>query len=161
MKTFDRKDIFTIANVEDAKEYVGKLGYPSNSLSKLKQLVNNFSPYSLDKIEIDNDKPFFYRHNNFLFFLPADKVIEIEEKKWRAFKNLDDLKTYANKSVGSILVYRQKNKDQTMRTSVITDYIFTADCIFIGNKVFFFETLFDEYELLNEHGIWQPFGVEE
>lgn len=79
MKTFDRKDVYSVLNAEEAKKYVGKLGYPSNSLNKLKTLINNFAPYSLDKIELDNDKPFFYRKDGFLFFLPVDKVKEVEE----------------------------------------------------------------------------------
>ena len=79
MKTFDKKDVYTCVTAEEAKKYVGELGYPSNSLNKLKTLINNFAPYSLDKIELDNDKPFFYRDDGFLFFLPADKVKEVEE----------------------------------------------------------------------------------
>lgn len=159
MKTFDRKDIFTIATAEDAKKYVGKLGYPSNSLNKLKTLINNFAPYSLDKIDLDNDKPFFYREDGFLFFLPADKVKEVkEEKKWRAFEDHNEFKAWVGKNVG-----------ETIRTREISSKYDTEDLITrlsdkticLASTYYTYDELFNQFEWLNPRNEWQPFGVEE
>lgn len=160
MKTFDKKDIFTCVTADEAIAYIGNNGYFANSLSGFNH-IDCFAPYSLDEVQIGTDKPFVYKKESYALFLPANKIKDVEEKKWRVFKNLDDLKNYTNKSVGSVLVYRQKNKDNTMKTSMITNYVFDTNCISLGNLPFSFETLFDEYEWLNEKGIWQPFGVEE
>ena len=79
-KTFDKKDVFTCVNAEDAKAYIGGLGYFANTLNGFKN-IQYFAPYSLDDIQVGRDKPFFYRKDSFALFLPADKVKEVEEVK--------------------------------------------------------------------------------
>jgi hypothetical protein len=159
---FDKKDVFSWSNCEDAKKYIGKEGYFSNYC--LNNLVEWYRE-SLHEINLSTGgriTNLFITNEgeSFGLFIPLDKVKK-PENKWRAFKDLDDLKTYANKSVGCIVVYRKKDNDKTMATAVITNYIFSTNCICIGNRPFLFKTLFQEYELLNEHAIWQPFGVQE
>lgn len=166
MKIFDKKDVYTCVTAEEAKKYVGKLGYPSNSLNKLKTLINNFAPYSLDKIDLDNDKPFFYREDGFLFFLPADKVKEVEEKKWRAFKDIEEFKKETGLGLLSIVRYRYINEKPRIITTtgfgVITDFSTCCDTsyITIGGTSYNLDELFN-YEYLDRHSNWQPFGVKD
>lgn len=165
MKTFDRKDIFTIANVEDARKYVGKLGYPSNSLNKLKTLINNFAPYSLDKIDLDNDKPFFYRDDCFLYFIPADKVKEVEtHKKWRPFKNIDEFLQKTKIAVGTVIHVEVSPKLLDWRDRYHLALLgYTADSLIFPSPLneISFQTLFNEVQLIENDGTLQPFGIEE
>lgn len=160
MRTFDRKDIFTIATAKDAKEYVGKLGYPSNSLSKLKTLVNNFAPYSLDRIDLDNDKPFFYRDDCFLYFLPADKVIE--DKKWRPFKNIDEFLQKTKISIGTVIHVEISPDILEWRSRYHLALLgYTTDSLIFPSPLneISFQKLFNGVQLIEDDGTLQPFGM--
>ena len=160
MKTFDKKDVYTCVTAEEAKKYVGELGYPSNSLNKLKTLINNFAPYSLDKIDLDNDKPFFYREDGFLFFLPADKVKEVEEKKYRPFTDIEEfLKLY---KVGQVVHIRPTDDRVEEETLIIALFPTCTNCVCFGSMLnaISLEDLFECYEI-KLNGKWQPFGVAE
>lgn len=82
MKTFDKKDVYSWSNAEDAKKYIGKEGYFSNNFSALKIKVRNCDELTVLK-NIDSygiccfntDEHF----EGFGLFLPADKVKEVEE----------------------------------------------------------------------------------
>lgn len=68
MKEFDRKDVYSVLNAEDASQYVGKKGYFAHTLSSLKDKVykNILSP--LDDVNQLNDYPFITDEECYLFF---------------------------------------------------------------------------------------------
>ena len=79
MKTFDKKDVFTCLNAEDAKVYIGKEGYLADSLYNLRNAIqDNENTFELETI---NDDSYYGRFrscdSDYMLFLPADKVKEV------------------------------------------------------------------------------------
>lgn len=99
MKKFDIKDVFSWSNAEDAKQYIGKQCYFADSLMYLKNIVNKDEKYILKDV-FDNEKNIVQRvfcdvDSDFWgLCLPAEKVIEIKEKKYRPFKSVDEFMSH-------------------------------------------------------------------
>lgn len=167
MKKFDIKDVFSWSNAEDAKQYIGKQGYFADNLNDLQECVsnNNFKTlFSLDlDPETDVDSIFSITESDYYYalFLPADKVKEVEEKKWRAFT----LEEFCNRfSIGTKISFRRKDKTRSIyglfegcQTDI--DETETLQIIIICNLWYTLNDLFETYEYLDEHGEWQTFGV--
>ncbi len=51
MKTFDRKDIFSWSNAEDAKKYIGKSGYFADNVNDLKECNRSKKVFFLVEIK--------------------------------------------------------------------------------------------------------------
>ena len=169
MKTFDRKDIFSWSNAEEAKQYIGKYCYFADSLRYLKTIVNEDEKYILQDVS-NNEKDmvqgvFCDVDDDFWgLCLPADKVKEVEEKKWRPFKSIDEFKNETGLDLLSIVNYRYIIKEpRTIRSTgfgVITDFYIYGDnthYITIGDTSFNLDELFN-YEYLSDNE-WKPFGV--
>jgi hypothetical protein len=159
MKQFDKKDIFTCVNAEDAMSYIGDNGYFADSLSGFYH-IDCYAPYSLDKVRIGTDHPFVYRTKSFALFLPANKVKEVEEPKYRPFKSTSEfLKFY---KVGQVIHLKNKNDNLEQLTSIVAVFIrcYCCVCLGINHGALAFEDLFKKYEIEID-GKWQPFGVEE
>lgn len=161
MKTFDKKDIFTCVNAEDAMSYIGNNGYFADSLSGFNH-IDCFAPYSLDEVQIGTDKPFVYRKKSFALFLPNDKVKEIKEpKKYRPFETMEEfIKTVGD--IGSIITYRTKKESSHEMKGMFTGYMWDSACrdwiIGLGANLYRLDNLFElaEYKYKNN---WRPFGV--
>lgn len=169
MKTFDKKDVFCSFNVEDAQKYIGKLGYFGNTLKELKKWVDNYPPDKLEKIlkddddgtrifKVDDPEPFV-----FCLFLPADKVKEVkEEKKYRPFKNLNELKKCISKDTLTCLDHGieiiDTSKGNQYRLMILGT--FTNGIILPLYGELTMEQLFKRFKI-NINGTWQPFGIEE
>lgn len=169
MKTFDKKDVYSWSNAKDAKQYIGKDCYFADSLEKLKFQVNQDNNIKLKDVLNNYTVQSVFRDVNTDYWglcLPVDKVIEVEEKKWRAFKDIEEFKKETGLGLLSIVRYRYIIENPRIITTtgvgVITD--FSTCCgtyyITIGDKLFNLDELFN-YEYLDKHGKWQPFGVEE
>ena len=178
MKTFDKKDVFSWSNAEEAKQYIGQRGYMADSNIGLQETININRVYELK--DIDENKLFcFYRSQCDYgrgLFLPVDKVKEVEEPKtvkWRAFKSIDEFKKETGLDLLSIVHYRfSPSSNPRIITStgygVITDlttcsnFITSSDkpyYVTIGDTSFNLDELFNyEYCADNE---WKPFGVAE
>lgn len=168
MKTFDIKDVFSWSNADQAKKYIGKQCYFADSLRYLKDSVNRDINYMLKEV-FNNEKDQVqgvFRDVDGDFWglcLPADKVIEVEEKKWRAFKDIEEFKKETGLGLLSIVRYRYIIENPRIITTtgvgVITD--FSTCCgtyyITIGDTSFNLDELFNyEYFADNE---WKTFGV--
>ena len=96
MKTFDIKDVFSWSNAEEAKTYIGKTGYFNNDFESIKRAIELGGPAVLDRVDTNSIWCFKALGVSLCFglFLPADKVKEVEEKKWRPFKNVAEFKKY-------------------------------------------------------------------
>jgi hypothetical protein len=170
MKTFDMKDIYSWSNAEDAKQYIGKYCYFADKLDTLKEKVNKNKMSMLQDVLNPGEN---YVQNIFCnttdscwgLCLPADKVIEVKEKKYRPFKNIDEFFTTLELELGQSIVLRDKFTQKEKRTVVLTGYIEN------GNKLTFIQfgileyspaIFYNSYEVYNDNTkTWQPFGVEE
>ena len=50
MKTFDKKDVFSWSNAEEAKQYINKEGYFSDDLDELNREINENKLYPLKEV---------------------------------------------------------------------------------------------------------------
>ncbi len=166
MKTFDRKDVYSVLNAEEARSYINKDGFFADTLSYLNALVRQNCFEILDDVNQLHDFPFITCGKGSLFFLPADKVKEVEEKKWRAFNNHEELaKTLGIETkslIGTKITWRNKGNGITVGQALIINVFSNKEesCITLGLVNYSMEKLFFELEL-NKDGVWQPFGVEE
>lgn len=161
MKTFDKKDVFSWANCNELR--LATHGYVGNSLS---DLACNIAPEGKSALcfTVENNQDNLAKVYHFAFFLPADKVKEVKEKKWRAFKDIEEFKKETGLGLLSIVRYRYINEEPRIITTtgfgVITDFSTCRDTsyITIGDTSYNLDELFN-YEYLDKHCNWQPFGV--
>lgn len=163
MKTFDRKDMFTIANIEDAKTYINCEGYFCDSFNKdlykwdkgiLKKVDEDATNYPFLQLNAKYGSSFAFR-----LFIPADRIKE--EKKWRPFRSFKEFSVTLNKGVGSEITYRNKDFPLRIITTTIISFIEEAnreDQLQIGGGALKISTWFKEIEIFNGKD-WQPFGV--
>ena len=168
MKTFSEKDVLTYADVEKAKEYIGKKGYFGYSFKDLQHdLNNNYEPYLLKSIDPNCCVPFFtdtgYANG---FFLPEDKVIEDkpESTLLRPFNSYAEF--IKNTHTNSLEFVRFRDKESKIETSAMV-VGFQDDekkpcesVISLGGRWFSYQTLFNKAEILIDDK-WSMFGVEE
>ena len=171
---FDIKDIKSWANRHDVK--IGDKGYFCKKISDLYDMKDT----GLSEIERirDNQADCFSStafYCNFSFFLPLNAVKEDKlEKKYRPFKDLYEFynflsmipftkKDFHNEYLLRFsFTYREKAVPQVATMAVITRIDFGLDndphSTFINRKDL--KDWFDNYELMNNKGEWQPFGVQ-
>lgn len=171
MKTFDKKDVFTLVTAEEAKAYINEQGYFGDSFGELEEDIKKGCSGRLEKVFPDRYTSTVFRpyasDTSYGLFLPTDKLKEVEEKKWRAFKDIEEFKKETELGLLSIVRYRYSIEGpRTIATTgigIITDFCTCNDksyYITIGDTSFSLEELFN-YEYLDKHGDWKRFGVEE
>lgn len=158
MKTFDKKDIYSWSNAEEAEQYIHKEGYFTDVYS---DDLNNWDEDILININKKRKTDEIFESANYLrgLFLPADKVKEVEEKKWRAFKDYQEFTTWTKKSVGDVIYFRTRNNKEENYISLIISFISLTKVIIIGKDYFSLFQLFNDYEWLDDKNEWKPFGV--
>ena len=168
MKTFDRKDVYSWSNAEDAKQYIGEKGYFGDSIAELDcKIQGAFKNILTDIFACDTDRASIPFGNNdeetWSLFIPTDKVKEVEEKKYRPFETIEEfVKTIGD--IGTIITYREKKEPSQEMRGIFTGYMWDRACrgwiLGLGATLYRLENLFElaEYKYKNE---WQPFGVEE
>lgn len=174
MKTFDKKDLITWFNRDQAE--VGKEYYFASCLSDIQNRVNDgeckFKLHSIDENRVDqpfecDDRTCFC----WACILPVDKVIEKEpKKKFRPLKNI--------KEFYKLVFYTEGKSEEDCVYELISDCIlhlkskrfgdeyFTAirgickneDFQILIDSSFTFEELFEEFEIELD-GEWKPFGI--
>lgn len=79
MKTFDKKDLYSWSNCEDARSYIGSLGLFSNSLEDLSSGTQN--SLELSSIDVGSATCFKPEGSNvsYAFFVPWSKVIDLDD----------------------------------------------------------------------------------
>lgn len=158
MKNFDLDDVYSSdALTEDVIDLIGTYGYFSEYLKDWS------SKKQLKRIVIDEKGMYFVAdtlNTRYQYFLPEDKVKEVEEpKRFRPFT----LEEFLNKfSVGLKISYRKKDNSYS-GYALFNGYYRRNDskyiAIMIGNEDLWLYELCNEYEYLDEHGDWQPFGM--
>ena len=169
MKTFDKKDVFTLVTAEEAKAYIDKQGYFGDSFKELEEDIEKGWSRKLKEVFPDRYTSIVFRslgsETSYGLFLPTDKLKEVEEKKYRPFKDFEELSETLNKGVGSEIMYRLKKVPLRKITTSIIGYITEdnrEDLILIGMSALSLSTYFEEIEIWNNvEKQWKPFGVEE
>ena len=166
---FDKKNVFSWANAEEARQYIGKEGYFSdyyrNDLecwlkAKLIDINCDSGTSSVFTEECGDEEDI-----SFGLFIPADRVKQAE-KKWRPFKTIDEFQNTLNIKLGSVLVYRRKDEPDIEFVFTFTGYKIyqptgTLYSILLGGMSYTVKDLLDKYEWFNEKdGLWCPFGME-
>ena len=145
----------TCFDTEQAKEFLGKECYFSNSLSDYTDLnnvtakrilygVSNTSiPYSSNPAGI------------YCYCLPCEWVKE-PEKKYREYKNLDEFFEVTGLEIGDLIKLKFPGNN-------VAELLIVGSCdngLFIGIHKYTFKQLFEMVEI-SISGEWQPFGVME
>lgn len=167
-KLFNKKDVISWSNCEEAKKYIGQEGYFGDSLESLEAQIRRQNLLKLGRIDASNaicfhtlerDELDFDTGSDECLFLPADKVKEVEEKKYRAFKDFNEFKYWTGKRVGSVIVYRDKLTNDEIE-AVITRSKLYENFVEIGAVEYTFKELFEQWEWLSDGNEWHLFGVE-
>lgn len=166
---FDRKDVFSWSNAEEARRFIGTEGYFADSLRDLHKEVEAGTAQILLNVHEDNSINSIFRSDYYVsgMYLPADKVKKIE-KKWRPYTLEEFLDKFL---IGTQIKFRKKKELQIVvhGCGVLTGYscntnqVSEEDCFFVylGVHAYSLEVLFETYEWQDENGNWCPFGVEE
>lgn len=166
MKTFDKKDVYSWSNCEEARQYIGDEGYFCDTYHE------NLAAWHRGILQdVDQSLPvdcIFENEKNEVFglFLPACKVKQARSPHWRPFKNCKELCQYIRVTgedlyVGLTLNIRNK-ENKTVRQVLVTEINYDKPLIGLGISLFDLENLYRSYEWQDEdNGEWQPFGVEE
>ena len=144
-KTFDKKDIFSLLNAEDAKPYIGKFGYMADNVQTLRKNVEENKRFKLHDIEDDYILPFKVCIKNdeifgFGLFLPADKVRE-EPKKWRPYKSLNEFDFIP----GDLIRIRQRYDHKCEYLYLITGFRYAKNIVCMDGEAYTLEYLFNHY----------------
>lgn len=164
MKVFDKKDVFSWANCEEAKQYIGKYCYFADKLGDLENQVKKDRSYKLQKAsQLEIVHSVFLADDEFWgLCLPAEKVIEVEEKKYRPFKNLSEFKECISKDTLTCLDHGIEIIDMSNNSQyrIMILGTFTNGIILPLYGELTMKQLFEKFKI-NINGDWQPFGVEE
>lgn len=164
MKTFDKKDIFTVLNAADAEEYLKMKGYFAESLSDLKKNIADGVTDMLEAIEYDNVWCFSTSTDSFPLFLPASKVAT----PYRPFKSAQefiDIALEGNRDGWLCMRHKANGKEGTKTNEwyrKLQEYSPTQKQVSFGQQLnFSFEALFLKWEWKDAKGDWRIFGVAE
>ena len=151
-------------DAEIAKQFIGKKGFFGKHKSQFMNL--DTCPKSvideLNKIDNYDEYSFVTSGNHaYMYFLPVEWVKE-PEKKYRPYKNIQELFEDIGVYIGDTIHFRSKAKE-TESHALITSYTTLkngAEEICLGGAYYYtMQALFDLFEL-RSRGEWQPFGVE-
>ncbi len=168
---FDIKDVKSWSNIHELK--VGDKGYFFNSIISFRAL--NIDHVQCGKIKyMDKNwgrcfKSDLDAFNSYFFFLPlnAVKVDKPKEKKYRPFKNLNeiqyvlcggDVTKYAFFDVGTHLTVRRKNERNREQVILTISIEYMDGHLYLINYRRLDEW-FNDFELL-VNDTWGPFGIE-
>lgn len=175
MKTFNKKDVFCIANAEDAKQYIGHECYFADSFNVLQYCIDNDIKGLLKRVRDDDDdntvdcifvadRDIDVMDNggitSFGLCLPCD-LVKKEEPKYRAFKSVEEFKSVVG-NIGNIICFKPINcnaKYSVMFLGVLEDE-FGKTNVLIGGIPHDFAELFEEYVLIRS-GEEVPFGIKD
>ena len=158
---FDLDDVYeSDALTEDLVKLIGTYGYFSRKMSDDSE--DWTSKKQLRRIMIDEKGMYFVAdtlNTRYQYFLPADKVKEVEEPKYRPF-TLEEF----NKVIPMGTVFKYKYKRNNVNDIYYVYYHANLDGengfqeIFFENSYHDFDYCFNEMKLFL-NGKWQPFGV--
>ena len=149
---------FCCFGAEKCVKYIGYKGYFTNNIDFFKNIdfciygtLKEVYAEQADSFQMDNRK--FFRH-----FIP-ECFVKPKEKKFRPYT----LEEFCNEGF-EVVVFRHKNDESLeyhVRYNGYLKYDNDVYLIIFGNKLYPLNELFENFEYLDDDGIWKPFGVEE
>lgn len=159
-KPFDCVD----AESETVKSFIGKKGYFANHISEFID-ISDLEEDVLTGINPDEPDCEVYKATctTWEYFLPKEWVKE--EKKYRPYKNVQELFDDVGCYIGDVIHFRSKSSKETEHHALITSYITlksgTEKLCLGGTKYYYtMQELFDLFEL-HSRGEWLAFGKQE
>ena len=109
------------------------------------------------KAELKNENTSFFR-----FFIP-ESLLKPVGKKYRPYTIKDFEKAFLNDEFDDFIIFRDKHDHGNVYTMRYNgNYVRGKyEYICLGAKNYSFESLFENYEVADYDGNWQPFGVKE
>ena len=140
-------------DTEQAKEFLGKECYLSNSIADYADLNNVTAKRILDDV---SNTSIPYSSNPagiYCYCLPCEWVKE-PEKKYREYKDLDEFFDVTGLEIGDLIKLKFPGNN-------VAELLIVGSCddgLFIGIHKYTFKQLFEAVEI-SISGEWQPFGV--
>ena len=171
MKTFNKKDVFCIANAEDAIQYTGHECYFDDSFNGLQYCIDNDikgvlkhvgdfdSNYTscifttTDVIKVMDSRCI----TTFGLCLPCE-LVKKEEPKYRAFKGIEEFEKTLNIKLGDLVEFMDATIRRTALYTGNAIGISGLQYITLGGYVYQFKDLFDNCRIILD-GKLVPFGI--
>lgn len=96
------------------------------------------------------------------YFIPTYRVVFVEEKKYRPFKDLKEFINTTGYEISDIVTFRRKRDSSTEYNVLFFGHLLVKGItvICLGSGCYSFEELLRDF-LYYKDGVWLPFGVEE
>ena len=150
-------------DTEVAKGFIGKECYLSDGVASFAN-VDNLNKAVLIEVDDENIKPYTLENIRWRyssnFILPCEWVKE-PEKKYRPYSIKDFRKAFVNEKLDVFIILRDKHNPDDIYTLRYNGSVRKGqfEYIYLGAKIFSFESLFKNYEVADYDGKWHPFGV--
>ena len=148
-----------------AKEFIGKECYLTDGVASFAN-VDNLNRAVLTEIDDEDYHPYKLENTRWKyaspFILPCEWVKPEEpEKKYRPYTIKDFEKAFLNDEFDDFIIFRDKDYPDNIYTMRYNGNFKKGEFEYIclGAKNFSFEHLFENYEVADYDGDWQPFGV--
>ena len=156
IKTFDRKDVFSWSNADEAEKYVGKSGYFSDCCC---DDLQDWSYGELTQIHPDCDITEIFANDNrcsYGLFIPEDQIKK--EMEYRPFKNQDEIRKYFNRATTLCCPLHLEHKRTAEKFTLMVTGFFDNGLVLPLYGALTCEQLFDMF-ILYRDGKQKPFGV--
>lgn len=156
-------------DTEQAEEFIGKKCYFSDEARDFMNLDKAdrdtlFYVAELQNIWTAEEYCFADNSNDWRFILPLEWVNPEEpKKKYRPYSIKDFRKAFVNGELDIFIILRDKHNPDDIYTLRYDGCVRKGqfEYVYLGAKIFSFESLFENYEWQDSNGNWQPFGVKE
>ena len=156
-------------DTEQAKQFIGKKCYFSDDARDFMDLDKAdgdtlFYVAELQNIWTAEEYCFADNSNDYRFILPLEWLKEEKtepEKKYRPYSIKDFRKAFVNEKLDVFIILRDKHNPDDIYTLRYNGSVRKGqfEYIYLGAKIFSFESLFENYEVADYDGKWHPFGV--
>jgi hypothetical protein len=171
VKTFNKKDVFCIANADEAKQYIGHECYFDDSYRGLQYSIDNDIKCILRHVgdpDISNTSCVFTTTNEvkvmdgrcltlFGLCLPCE-LVKKEEPKYRAFNGIEEFEKTLNIKLGDLVEFMDVTIRRTALYTGNAIGISGTQYITLGGYVYQFIGLFKDCKLVLD-GKLVPFGI--
>ena len=159
----------TCFDTEQAKRFIGKKCYFSDDARDFMNLDKAdgdtlFYVAELQNIWTAEEYCFADNSNDWRYILPLEWVTEEKtepEPKYRPYTIKDFRKAFVNEKLDVFIILRDKHNPDDIYTLRYNGSVRKGqfEYIYLGAKIFSFESLFENYEVANYDGDFVPFGV--
>jgi hypothetical protein len=145
----------TCFDTEEAKQFIGKECYLSNSFSDYADLNNVTAKRILDDVS-NTSIPYSSNPAGIYCYCLPCLWVKQPEKKYREYKDLDEFFDVTGLEIGDLIKLKFPGNN-------VAELLIVGGCdngLFIGIHKYTFKQLFELVEI-SISGEWQPFGVED